>query len=333
MKRLLDILVNKTSNQVESEEIPTPPADDYEGVKIDVSNFESIEPSDQDQTVCFIDGGNSELISSSEFSFQFMRLVATSFKKNQFISLNKKEIYVLVSLNNDNYEVHTEPETVFNGMIFHAYDKTLSESNRMVSASKVGNVIRRFAELDYAKEMTAHCNHLIIDGSFDAIFTHEQEYLNALRQSGDDNHTGLGALSKSCRLVTRSGASMITLLLDISPDSNWHYNKVFNKRDPALHDISFVKLHPLADYIFRLDFYPECDVRGLLACLLESCKDPVFIGYPYGLIKADQVARISNKESEMLKTRVMMESGVNWKKLQKNSRSLNAHQILDNISF
>ena len=59
--------------------------------------------------------------------------------------------------------------------------------------------------------------------------------------------------------------------------------------------------------------------------------DPVFIGYPYGLVEADRIARISNQEKESLKTMFLVK--LRNKNIEKYLSSVNAHEILDRISF
>ena len=62
-----------------------------------------------------------------------------------------------------------------------------------------------------------------------------------------------------------------------------------------------------------------------------NCTDPIFIGYPYGLVEADRVARVSNHEKESLKTMFMVK--LRNKNVEKYLSSVNAHDILDRISF
>ena len=74
------------------------------------------------------------------------------------------------------------------------------------------------------------------------------------------------------------------------------------------------------------------DINKICSLLSLNAKDPVFIGYPYGLVEADKLARISNQEADLLKTQLMVSFGKDWKKVKNSLNSMNAHQILDNIS-
>jgi NurA-like 5'-3' nuclease len=66
-----------------------------------------------------------------------------------------------------------------------------------------------------------------------------------------------------------------------------------------------------------------------------NSSDPVFPGYPYGLIDADQHARISEQERQMLNLRmtVLLEKDKNKKMINNSLNSMNAHSILDRIKF
>ena len=66
--------------------------------------------------------------------------------------------------------------------------------------------------------------------------------------------------------------------------------------------------------------------------LSANCKDPVFIGYPYGLIEADKNARISNQEKDMLLTLFSTKFGKDWERIKESLSNIDAHEILDNIS-
>ena len=69
----------------------------------------------------------------------------------------------------------------------------------------------------------------------------------------------------------------------------------------------------------------------LFSLLMKNSTDPVFLGYPYGLIEADKSARVSNKESEYLKTIFLVKAGKQLKKISQYFKSTDAHSILDKI--
>lgn len=105
----------------------------------------------------------------------------------------------------------------------------------------------------------------------------------------------------------------------------------------------FTKLHAQSKVIVRLDLCKcsaceqkkhEEKIEQLLENLsqlsLWSC-DPVFLGYPYPLIVADQLARISNEEAQRMKTRIQMLAKKDWETISFGSQE--SHSILDTIKF
>ena len=119
------------------------------------------------------------------------------------------------------------------------------------------------------------------------------------------------ALSKTCELFTDKGNSILSLLNEIQPDKEWYYYPITKTNQK--YEILFIKLNEKSKYIFRLDVLNKDmgKVEQVLSLLKSNSKDPVFLGYPYGLIEADRFARISNEELELLKTKFMIQKASN----------------------
>ena len=62
-----------------------------------------------------------------------------------------------------------------------------------------------------------------------------------------------------------------------------------------------------------------------------NAKDPVFLGYPYGLIEADKFARCQENEKDYLKTRFIQKTTKDYKKIKQILNTNKAHDLLDNI--
>ena len=94
-----------------------------------------------------------------------------------------------------------------------------------------------------------------------------------------------------------------------------------------------MKLHKSSNYLFRFEVFKESryDLNELLSILVENSKDPIFLGYPYGMILADKFARISNREKEYLQALFQGKAGKQFKRISSYLTSLNAHDVLDNI--
>ena len=72
-------------------------------------------------------------------------------------------------------------------------------------------------------------------------------------------------------------------------------------------------------------------VDAVFSFLAANSTDPVFLGYPYGLVESDRFARVSNRERECIRTMFMAKAGNRWGFIEKGSRSVDAHSVLDSI--
>jgi len=142
-------------------------------------------------------------------------------------------------------------------------------------------------------------------------------------------------LSKTTSLMTDKGNSVRNSLNKFNFPGRWYYNPVAEiKSNDHRADMSFVKLHDKAKYIFRFEIYKEQRKKldSVISLLATNCKDPIFVGYPYGLIEADKNARISNNEKAMMQTFFSVKFGKDWEKIKETLTSVDAHEILDRIS-
>ncbi|MFH1506066.1 MAG: DNA double-strand break repair nuclease NurA [archaeon] len=294
-------------------------------LEIDEKRYHSISPDKSKGKIAFIDGGNSEILASSAFSLHAIRIVALVYEHNKRISIKKKEFKVLVTVDGDKYVSKIFPDFAFPALSFDIDDEELRRGKERVEIGRIGSLIRRLAELELATEVAADVNLVVLDGILEAKFEHERKFLENLYAS-DANIVGI---AKTCNLVTNKGGPITAVF---EKTGSWYYYPSIKGSNPDYNaDLYFVKLHDRSDYVFRMDVH-KGEIGKILALLSTNAKDPVFLGYPYGLIEADKLARISNKEADLIKTQLMVRFGKDWKKVKRSLNSLNAHQILDNIS-
>ncbi|MFH1650091.1 MAG: hypothetical protein ABIA93_06080 [Candidatus Woesearchaeota archaeon] len=91
----------------------------------------------------------------------------------------------------------------------------------------------------------------------------------------------------------------------------------------------YVKLHPKSERIFKIQFH-EANLHDLESLQLHN--DPAFLGYPYGLVVADQLARVSNEETSVMRIRAEIEAK-DKKRFAKVKGARDAHSILDSARF
>ncbi len=321
----------------------------YVPLKIDLKNYHVISNfNDSDgnnensdvlsKKILFVDGGNTILFESAAFCVGFIRVGGIVYSNNIRIKKSLQEFYIFVNEILGKYHVKTYPETIFNEMVFNPEDELLRTGMEKCTLAKIVSVIRRFAEIDYACNAndSMAADYVVMDGTLEARYPIEKKYLDILYSKKN-----VCALSKTCTLTTKKGSSIITLLRNLNTDATmqnglWYYTPVVvNNSSSHNAEMYFVKLHVKTDYVFRFEVQKEFnrDVTELLSLLVLNSSDPIFLGYPYGLIDIDQYVRVSDDESRLLKMKLSVKLGKDWNELSKHLTNTNAHSILDKIRF
>jgi len=280
-------------------------------IPINKNNFEEIKNSEE-KIIAFIDGGQAEIISTGNFCLSFIRVFGQVFKKNEKLKSYKNEFYLFTKAKWINDELYYESKIYGDGinesdLLISSNDSSIKIGQERAPIAKVSNMARRFAELKLASEIEADV--IVLDGTLEKTFKDEEKYLEKLEGN-------VCALAKSCSLFTINGNSPVILLNKIGGQECWSYlieGKSY-----------FVKLHQKAKHIFRFEGEKE-----KLSLLKENCNDALFLGYPYGLIFVDKMARISNVEKNSLRVKFLLSE--ENKELVKYLNSSNAHEILDRI--
>ncbi len=280
--------------------------------------------------IAYIDGGNAELLKSSSFSVHVIRTCCITYGCMVRKDVQKKEFFAVITPKEGRYEVKTIGAEMGFGS-FDMSDGTIKDGRHNADISMIGSVVRRFSELIAAKaaaEMLGKGDIVVIDGDLTASFTGEENLIKQLRETSESRRVHVAGLSKTCSLITDKGESALQAIRKISPAGRWIYCPIV---EGFRTEVGFVRLNPRSKYIFRVDAF--LGIEDLSSELCVHSNDPIFLGYPYGLIEADKFARISNQEKEYLKMKLMAAAGERWKEISSAIKSNDAHEILDNISF
>ena len=284
-------------------------------IPIQQDRFNSVIHNNEEKTIAFIDGGQAEILSSGNFCLSFIRVCGIVFKGNTKVDSITNEFYIFTKVMYENSDILYQ-STLFpvtekcideQDLLISSNDQTIKTGKERAPISKVTNMARRFAEIALANQI--HADSIILDGTLEPTFKNEEKYIAKLPGN-------VCALAKTSSLCTTSGNSPVILLNKISPQGCWSYH-VHEKT-------SFVKLHDNAKHVFRF----EGD-NNVLSSLLNNCTDALFLGYPYGLLLADRMARVSNSETKSFKMKFLLNK--DNKDIAKYLHSSNAHDILDNL--
>ncbi|NQV08469.1 DNA double-strand break repair nuclease NurA [Candidatus Woesearchaeota archaeon] len=313
MKKIIEDVVKAVKENIRF-------SDDTSLVK---DNFKEIKDEKTSKKIVFIDGGNTEILASPDLSVHLIRTFFCVYQKNKRIKSERKEFFVLVKSVKKGkdifYKTETFPKNKSFEFSFNSLDSELKTGNERVEISRIGGVIRRFAELEAAKQFKDSI--VVLDGSLKPTYPGEKDFLKKL----GNNVIGL---SKTTRLFTKKGIGFANMLNKQGPKHSWIYKSEESEKNLDA-DIYFVKLNKNSKHVFRIDS-KNLDSE-VLALLKENSRDLSFPGYPYGLVEADRFARVSNNEKEMLNT-IFSSKLSSFIEINKFLSSLNAHDTLDRLS-
>ncbi|MFH1063697.1 MAG: DNA double-strand break repair nuclease NurA [Candidatus Woesearchaeota archaeon] len=324
---------------------------DLEASAIETKNFSRIvsEGSDpEDSRVVFIDGGNAEIFLSPSLCVHFVRIFHSIYSGGARISCSSDEFYVLASTKNVGgkilYSVKLMKSKAFTltdaffdeELEIDSLEASLREGKSKVNISRVPGMVRRLAELSTSLLLAGKLgpgDSIILDGSLCARSSDEKKLVGALKGFAERHSVLICGLSKTSNLLTYEGESVSALLNRASPGGSWCYDSAARSSSDLV-DVCFVKLHPTSSYVFRLDAFEQHSsgeyFTSLLSSLARNSRDAVFIGYPYGLVEADNFARVSNREVDCLRMMFQVKAASIGCILDKDSAALDAHSVLDN---
>jgi hypothetical protein len=315
--------------------LPALPLSSYEPVPFSMRYYRLIPPRHVPSATAFIDGGQALLLDTPHFCVAFLRAHAIVYKSARRIVSTTSEAYIIISASPSAHNISYTTEILpLRGsfplqrlLSFDSLDSTIRTGTKRFSPSSVVSIARRFAELHLASEIIKTLQQedmLLMDGSLQQSYTNEEQLLAKLKQSQEQSATVIG-LSKTNSVLTTAGTSFAQHLAQFP--GKWYYAPVGKPLNNSPH-ISFAKLHEKSSQVFMMDSFQPLEAMHYTA-LASYAHDPVFLGYPYGLIEADRAARITATEAASLQFQLTEKLGKSFH----NFSTKNTHAILDRISF
>lgn len=308
MKKIIDILDNFIKNN--NSKINC----------IDIKKIKKISDETTKKSFFFIDGGNQHLISDDNFCIDYIKIC--SIKNNKLYKTRK--FYTISTLNKkDNkiiYNISTENKT--------SIHINAIENNLRIDSKTILDKARKFFEVNHAINISNNNKDSII--VLDGIDLNKNNILlKKLKESIKKNKNILLSLTKNCNIIDDNTNLLAPIINKITDHKTWIYK--YKNNDNISTNI--IKLHKNSNFYFKLQFFNNnTNIDPILSKLKEFSKDPVFLGYPYPLIKADEIARVSNHEKNIQKNKLISKIKNN-QELIKQIKISNAHEILDNIKF
>ena len=325
-------------------------------------NFRLINKMESPRDIGFVDGGNLELIGAPNFSIQLNRVYSAKWHNDKRISSKRLEFFSATystSLMDNQIQYKTIFELDPNqtelrellpkekDLSFSANDRTIMSGNQIADISRVSSIGRRFAEWTNANDLIDVLNEndiLMIDGTLQTNFTNESTYLTNLRKKARNKGVILCGLSKTSSLQTTTGLSLLGSIDRLAEENNikreWYYPFAISRSTDHDVMIFIIKLSRNTDRIFRFEVdrktfeeLKDLQINEIFSTIMRNSNDLSFIGYPYGLIDADNMARVSYDESDEYKgiiTSILSQSGAS-KEFLRHIQAKDAHDILNMI--
>ena len=277
--------------------------------------------------VVFVDSGSGSILSAGTSCVDFIRLYYGVYEEVDCIKRSLSEYVLAVVAKGDGGIFYDCSLFDLSGALvkswrIDAFDPVLCVGKRMALPLAVSGYIRSVLEFEKVLECAGEYPGCVVvrDGDLDC----RGGLLSSIKDSISDvsakNKVCVLGLSKTSSLCTSSGASAIVAVGSIAGKGPWLYD--------AGSSVCFVKLHPVSRYIFRCDVLGRLFLRDALGALVLQSSDPVFLGYPYGLLDADKFAQVPLAELDGLRIRFeVMSRGV----FTGLKSTLDAHSILDKL--
>ena len=284
-------------------------------VAFDQQRYQRIFDLPETRTIAFVDGGQAEIVRAGNFTVSFIRIHAQIFADLKKKDFQHHEFFVVTTANWHHDKIwyksviFTEKEKLFpeEQLFVDSADPLLRRGAERAGTDLIMSMARRFAELAVAKKINA--DFVVLDGTLEATFPGEEKVLAELPST-------VCAIAKSSSLLTQKGNSPAVLLQKYGLTQPWFY--------PLNERTAFVKLHANAKHVFRF-----AGNREVLPYLLPHAADALFLGYPYGLVFADKMARVSNQEQKALSARILLSS--ENKDILEYLTTQDANAILDSL--
>ena len=338
--------------------------DDSERFDLVPENFKEIKITKENRKIAFVDGGSGVFLKAPNYSIQINRVYFSMFDGNKRLTPQKirnrieffsyvfstikqigikKEVFFNVNLWPVNEEDRQQlPNS--GDLSFDSTDKRITEGNQRPDLSRVASIARRFAEWKMAsavvKNELSASDILVIDGSLQEAFQNETKYTRELHELCESKGIIICGLSKTSRLYTDSGVSLLGAIKQISDRVNFErwFIKIGTQKKDDRGIILVVKLHPKSEFVFRLEILknqlqnmtPDV-LNNILSALVSNSSDLSMIGYPYGLIDADTYSRVKFNELSFYRDIIMsyLSNKTNWKQVIGHTMALRGHEDLN----
>ena len=335
----------------------------YRTFPLAAEHFNPLKKSGSGRRIAFVDGGNQPLLDAPNFSVQLNRVYFNFFKGRRRVtplSLPRRvEFFSLTSAhfrkNQIFFDTSLYPMTEeFEGLIpdsgdlsFDSTDRRLTMGNSRADISRVATIARRFAEWELSKHVITKemdgGDVLVMDGTLRTAFANESRYAKRAYAAAKEKGVTYTGFAKASRLFTSTGLSLTGALRKLAENNKvgpeWYYYPIAESLSPE-HEaaIFIVKLNAQSRRVYRYEVQAEqAKLMGpeaideILSLLSSNAGDLSLPGYPYGLIDADDNARVRYEELETYRVTLLSEISKlgSSSKFLRHMESIDTHSVMN----
>lgn len=323
--------------------------------------FQEIKQVSNPRKIAFIDGGDGPLEEAPNFLITINRVYFSLFQGKQRVKPKTNPRAQFFSYVTSNVETEGGKKKItYDARLFSPSESdkeylpsendltSTTESTTILQGSRLNSLARRFAEWKMAAKVVENelesGDMIVMDGSLQTNFKNETKYANRLYEIAKNKGVIVCGLAKTSRLLTEAGDPLLARISEISEDVDYDRWYVRVAEEVSSDDKGYMlaaKFHPKSHFIFRFEILREQfnemdddEINSILSSLAENSQDVAMLGYPYGAIDADRFAQVRFSELDMYRGIVLGEMlrHPEWKKLQKHSELLRAHDFLNWVS-
>lgn len=325
-----------------------------EGAQIVLKNHlvtipDTLETSEARGSFLFIDGGEGVILDTPDVVVVRLRIVGVLFEGVARKEVLIKEHTVLIS-RKKGFSIIAEPALpalcatalphgslaempgLLRKRLECAYALEWLERIELAGQSRVAQS-EKFAKILSVKTPSAKApsaKRLLDAVIFDGALTTTDEFIK--REQGVlVKKTAMLAIAKTSTLLCTNGTSLPSAMQQIADVPAYVILSRQGNEGNAMIALA-AKLHARAQFSFvieaALSFAGAKKIERMLAALLPLCSDISFLGYPYPLVLADQLARVTNEEVAAEKTRMTVTLAEQGKFTLRT-----VHGILDTMRF
>ncbi|GGM68345.1 hypothetical protein GCM10007108_03070 [Thermogymnomonas acidicola] len=270
-----------------------------------------------------VDGGNQGIVEGPGCTVQFNRVYGGIWdsRSASFVEEYTEEFVSVTTVGSGEVKTALMPLSGAHALpreedlVFRAGDPSLLGPSGRMDMSLLSSVARRFSERSMASFISSRLSDgsvLLLDGTLQSTFTNESAYLSNLVSRCRSRGVFLSALAKTSNMVTDTGVPLYHAVSTAERQSlvrpPWFMplaDIYFKDHKVRMHA---VRMHPMGR-IFRfemnleqaLELEREKRTGEVMSALLSTSLDPVSPGYPYCLVHADTMARVTGDEASMLR--------------------------------